>query len=130
MSFFQEAFDEVCKEAKEPKGSYVCLMEQVQRYIGPEEGGTYANDNILIAYQWFDTEEAAEAAKEAIEKLAEELTNNDRREHGRHCLESMEWLDARGLDADYLPEPDGPSEYYVMVSSGVPSNSYGPTHYE
>jgi hypothetical protein len=32
----------------------------------------------------------------------------------------MEWLEERGLDADYLPEDDGPSNYRVIVCDELP----------
>lgn len=129
-SYIQEAFNLVCSEAKQAEGFYVVLMECTSRYGGPEEGGWWAHDTIPVAYQYFHTEVAALAAKEAIERMAEELTQDARRQHGDYCLRTMEWLDARGLDADYLPEPDGPTEYYVYVGDGVPEGSMGPTHYE
>lgn len=128
--YLQSAFDAICKEAKQPEGCYVCLMERVQRYGGPEEGGWWTEDHVLVAYQWCATEEEASAIRERVEALAAELQGEAHREHGEYCLRSMEWLDARGLDADFLPEPDGPSEFYVAVEQGLPSNTFGPTHYE
>ena len=126
----QDAFNQVCKNAKQAQGFYVCLMQKTQRYGGPEEGGWWTNDRIVVAYQYFTTEEQASAAKEQVEKLAEEMTQDEKRLYGEHCLRQMEFLDARGLDADYLPENDGPEEFYVTVSEGIPEPSYGPSHYE
>lgn len=130
MSYLQSAFDVVCSEAKPAEGAYVCLMERSQRYGGPEEGGWWTTDCVLVAYQWCESEEEASAKREAVEQLAAKLRRDAQREHGERCIREMDWLDARGLDADWLPEPDGPSDYYVTVSSGLPSNNYGPTHYE
>ncbi len=129
-SYLQEAFDLVCREAKRAEGHYVSLLAHVPRYGGPEEGGWWTTDVRVVAYQWFATEEAANAACVEVEKLAERLTSESRKEFGDQCLREMEWLDARGLDADYLPEPDGETVYAVVVTEGLPSESFGPTHYE
>lgn len=128
--YLKQAFHEVCSEAKQAQQFYVVLWEHSSRYGGPEEGGWWTGDVIPVAYQSFATEEAAEAAKDAVQKMAENLSHEAKRTHDLHCLESMEWLDARGLDADYLPEPDGPSEFSVSVTDQAPEPSYGPTHYE
>ena len=42
------------------------------------------------------------------------------RGYGDHCGRQMEWLEARGLEADYFPEDDGPEEYSVSVYSELP----------
>ena len=126
----QAAFDTVCKKAKVPEKWYVILMETCQAYGGPEEGGWYRTIREVVAYQEFQSEDAANAAKEEVQVLAEELSKEKRDEHGKMCLSQMEWLDARGLDADWLPENDGPSEYYVTVSNHIPENNDGSTHYE
>jgi hypothetical protein len=128
--YLQDAFSAVCKDAKQATGHYVCLMEQASRYGGPEEGGWWATDTTLVAYQRFDTAEDAEAARAAVESLAVELSEQSRKSFGEQCLREMEWLEERGLDADYLPEPDGESSYTVIVTDALPTNSYGPNHYE
>lgn len=130
MSYLREAFEKVCSEAKQAEGHYVVLVEIVPYYGGPEEGGWWGRDTEVIAYQWYPTEEQAEAAAVEVRKFAKELEANARREHGDQCLREMAWLDARGLDADYLPEPDGPSEYSVQVSDTLPEPTRGSRHYE
>lgn len=125
-----DAFNQICKDAETTADWYVCLMASESRYGGPEEGGWWTNDTHVEAYKKFPSEELAEAAKEAIDKLAKELSEAARTEYGRQCLREMEWLEERWLDADYLPEPDGPEQYYVIVSRGIPESEYGPTHYE
>jgi hypothetical protein len=129
MSYLNEAFHRVCDQAKEPETWYVSLIETVPYYGGPEEGGWYGHDTVVVAYQAFPSEEAAEAAAKQVRKLAKKMDQEARREHGQQCLREMDWLDARGLDADFLPEPDGPSEYSVMVSEGIPSGSRGCRQY-
>lgn len=128
--FIRQAFDAVCKEAKEAKGFYVTLMMKEEYKGGDEEGGWWDHNHLVVKYQYCATEEEAEALKKKVEELAEELNNQERLSYGQHCLDTMEWLDARGLDADFLPDPDGPDEYYVMVTAGIPTESYGATHYE
>lgn len=123
--YIQQAFETVCKQAKPAEGFYVVLMENCPYYGGPEEGGWWGNDRIVCAYQWCDTEEEAEAVAEAVRKLAKELKEESQKEYGEQCLREMDWLEARGLDADFLPEPDGPSDYYVCVMRGIPENNYG-----
>jgi hypothetical protein len=127
--YLREAFNQVCQEAREVERWFVVLMERSPFYGGPQEGGWYGSDSIVQAYQEFPSREFAEEAAEKVRKLAAELTTARRREHGEHCLREMDWLEARGLDADYLPEPDGPSEYYVVVSETVPENRYGSREY-
>jgi hypothetical protein len=130
VSYLQAAFDEVCKEAKTTKGWYVNLMCNESYYGGPEEGGWWGTNTSVVAYQYFSTEEAAQAACEEVKKLAKKLEDDARKAYGRQCLAEMDWLDDRGLDANYLPEPDGPESYHVCISQEIPGASYGPTHYE
>jgi glycogen debranching enzyme len=127
--YLQAAFDAVCEEAKPAEGHYVCLMESVPYYGGPEEGGWWGRDTNIVAYQYFATAEQAEAAKEAVEKMAQKMSNESKREFGKQCLREMEWLDTRGLDADYLPEPDGESEFYVIATTELPLESRGCRQY-
>jgi hypothetical protein len=72
----------------------------------------------------------AEAAKQLIEAEAKRLTEEARRKEGKYCLSQMEFLEDRGLEADYLRENDGPSRFYVEVINTIPENHYGARHYE
>lgn len=130
MSYIKDAFDTVCKQSQPVQEYYVCLMEKEQYYGGPEEGGWWGTNVYVVAYQKFLILSEAEKAVEAIETLAQELQEESQKVYGKQCLREMKWLDDRGLDADYLPEPDGPSEFYVLLSEGFPEESRGPTHYE
>lgn len=129
-SYLEHAFHEVCNKAIKCEGCYVALMERVPFYGGPEEGGWWGTDTNVVAYQHFPSEELAHAAADRVRELAEKLSVEAKREYGQQCLREMEWLDARGLDADYLPEPDGEREYYVTVTDELPTPSYGCRHYE
>lgn len=130
MSYVEAAFHAVCKEAITPDRWYVALMEKHPYYGGPEEGGWWGTDTYVVAFEQFPTEELAREAAEKVEKLAYELGEEAHKEHGEQCLRELDWLEARGLDADWLPEPDGPSEYFVTVSSGIPEERRGCRHYE
>lgn len=129
MSFLRQAFDIACDGAKKPECWYVILVESYRAYGGPEEGGWWYTVANLEAYREFSTREAAEAAAEKVKELAAELEKEASRSHGEYCLRSMEWLEARGLDADYLPEPDGPNEYRVSVVDELPTFSNRRPHY-
>jgi len=111
--FYGEAFHMTCKDAMLAKSNYVSLYEVVPFYGGPEEGGWWGRDTVLVAYKKCACAEEASAIRREVEKLAKELSEVSRRAYGDHCLLQMEWLEARGLDADYLPEPDGESFFFV-----------------
>jgi hypothetical protein len=102
----------------------------VPYYGSPEEDGWWGRNTYVVAFKEYPTEELAQAAAEQVRKLAKELTDRSRCEYGEHCLREMEWLEARGLDVDFLPEPNGPSEYSVWVTNKIPQNNYGFRHYE
>lgn len=127
----KEAFFTVCDDAQPAESHYLSLYVSVPYYGGPEEGGWWGSDTHLIAYKQFDTLEALEAARAKVEALAAELNDEARRQFGDQCLREMEWLDARGLDADYLPEVDGESSYWVTTED-VPGSMVrqGCRHYE
>lgn len=130
-TFIKDAFYQICKKAEQINQSvFVCLMEKIPFYGGPEEGGWWGYDYILIAYQEFTNIEIAEKIKEQINKFAETLTKGKQKEYNKQCSKDTDWLNARGLNADFLSEPDGPSEYYVLVTKDIPENHYGSRHYE
>jgi hypothetical protein len=128
--YLKTAFHAVCKEAKPAVAHYVVLMESVSYYGGPEEGGWWGKDEIVESYQIYATEEEAETAAEAVKVLAADLTAQAKTEYGRTCLRESRWLEARGLDDSFLPEPDGPSTFRVVVRPEIPQNIYGTRHYE
>jgi len=126
-----DAFHEVCDQATLRAERYVTLYRKTTYYGGPEEGGWWGHDNELVATQMFPTEEQAEEAKERVEELAQKQTREAQMAHSRAMADSCDWLDQRGLDADFLPEPDGPDEYFVAVEEQPGSlTSQGPRHYE
>lgn len=125
------AFHKLCEEAKEPMGHYVSLYAKYPYYGGPEEGGWWGTDVVLESYQQFPTKEQAEQVCSKVKQLAEELSREARNRWGDYCLRQLDWLEERGLDSDYLGEPDGPTEYMVVVEQGLGSmQSRGSRHYE
>lgn len=125
----KEAFEKVTNDFVPASRYYLILIQDIPFHGGPEEGGWWGNDSVVVAYKEYVSEELAEEAKASVLALAEELNKEEKDQYGRQCLNEMEWLDNRGLDADYLPEPDGPSEYRVMISDSIPENSYGERSY-
>lgn len=104
-------------------------MSDIPFYGGPEEGGWGGYDTEVIAYQECVSEEEAEGYKSAIEELAKEMERESKERYGRQCLREMEFLDARGLDANFLPEPNGPESYYVIVCQELPTPVRGERSY-
>ena len=120
----EETFFEICRDAAPAKGAYVSLYLSIPFYGGPEEGGWWGQDTVLVAYQSFPTKEQAEKALEKVRSLAEERNKEEIKSYGNHCLRQSEWLDARGLDDDFLPEPDGERKYWSIMEDS-PGNFAG-----
>jgi hypothetical protein len=127
-----EAFFNICREAKPAKSSYVSLYVNVPYYGGPEEGGWWGSDNVLVAYHQCGNDIEAEHILAKVEELAQQMSDDAKRSFGRACLAQCEWLEARGLDSDSLPEVDGEESYFVVVepvpglyhaASGIPVSS-------
>jgi hypothetical protein len=110
---------------------YVTLYVDRPFYGGPEEGGWWGRDTEMVAYQEVPTEEQAQALRDKVDVLAEQLSKVAKIEFGKRCQAECEWLEARGLDADWLPEVNGEDRYWVttekelgsMVSEGDRSYS-------
>lgn len=115
MSHIEQAFYEVCKNAQPVKGSWISLYVTVPYYGGAEEGGWWGADVELVASQWADTPEQAEAMLDAVKTMAAELSGKARQSFYQQCRAECDWLDARGLDSDYLLEPDGEEKYLVTT---------------
>ena len=127
----KQAFFEICREAKPAKASYVSLYISMPFYGGPEEGGWWGRDVELVASQRYASEEAAEAAAEAVRGYAAKLSKEAKDQFNAGCASEMEWLEARGLDADFLPEVDGEADYFVAVEDSPGSQaSEGSRGYE
>ena len=130
MAFIQSAFNQIIQNANKSEQWYVILVESYQAYGGPEEGGWYYTVNTLESYKEYPSKDLAEKVAETVREFAQELQANSHREYGNLCLNQMEWLEARGLDADYLPENDGESNYSVSVVEELPVYDRSRPHYE
>ena len=120
----KDAFFQTCQDARAICKQYVSLYVKVPFYGGPQEGGWWGADTHLIAYQECLTEEKAELLKQEITKLADELSENSKKEFGERCLKECEWLEKRGLDDSFLPEVDGELTYMVIVEQTPGENVY------
>ena len=131
FAMISEAFFSVCKNARPAKSNYISLYIASPYYGGPEEGGWWDEDTILVAYQKCDNQEQAEQMHREVQKLAEELTADAKRGFGQNCAAQCEWLESRGLESDALPEVDGEARYFVMMEETPGENtSQGVRHYE
>ena len=129
--YIQAAYRKVCRNAETSDERFVSLYEESQYYGGPEEGGWYGTDMRLVETQRFASEATAYAVYTKIEAIAAAMTADSRAAWAQRCSDEVDWCDARGLDADYLPEPDGPSEYRVVIESVSGSRERrGSRHYE
>ena len=129
-TYLAEAFALECPDAADTDPHYVALVASHQAYGGPEEGGWWYDVQHVEGYRLFANRRDAEAMAERIQATATELTAMARADHGRYCQATCDWLDARGLDANFLPEPDGPTEYSVLVCSELPVFDNRKPHYE
>lgn len=128
----KEAFSTAIAEAnrKQVQSWYVTLGRIVPYYGGPEEGGWWGEDFVPEEFAVFSTEEEAWAVHDEIRATAAKLTELSKKSFGDRCNAEIEWLEARNLPDDYLPEVDGPDRWCVTVSNEAPEARYGSRHYE
>lgn len=125
------AFFAVCDKAEPASSYYLSLYREVPFYGGPEEGGWWGRDTELVAYQEFPTSEAVVAAYEQARLLALKLSKEQKDAFNQACAAECEWLEARGLDADFLPEVDGEIYYFTAIEERPGGlTSKGSRHYE
>jgi len=129
-AYLKHTFDNLLPDAEKPETWYVCLMQEVPFYGGPEEGGWWGSDTFPVAVKQCFNKREAEQWAERVKATAATMSEEARQRHGQHCSETLDWLDARGLEPDFLPEPDGEESYYVIVSQGIPEPQYGSRRYE
>ena len=125
------AFFAVCDKAEPAQSFYVSLYREIPFYGGPEEGGWWGHDTELVAYQEFPTVEATTAAYEQVGILARKLSEEQKNAFNQSCAAECEWLEARGLDPDFLPEVDGEIYYFPAIEQRPGGlSSEGSRHYE
>ena len=116
------AFNAIAPDANTPDPYAVTLYVSIPYYGGPEEGGWYGRDVQLVAWNEYPSQMAALRAAQQMAEKAKAMSEDATRTHGEQCSREMDWCDARGLDYDYLPEPDGPESYFTKVE---PVNEVG-----
>jgi hypothetical protein len=127
----KESFYKICNDSKTPESFFVSLYVKVPYYGGPEEGGWWGSDTHLEAYKQYSTLEEANFALEKVQEYAKDLNFEAKKSFGEKCSNELDWLEARGLESDYLPEVDGEEEYFVVVEKKVGSlQSKGTRVYE
>jgi hypothetical protein len=98
MSAIFEAFHRIVANPTTPIAAYVVLWRNEPFYGGPQEGGWWGSDSIVEAFERVSTREEADALCERIEELADRLTAQAARDHGRGCQAQLDWCEARGID--------------------------------
>ena len=117
----------------EPQGDgwYVTLYATVPFYGGPEEGGGGGSDTSVEATAWYPSRSQAERALNAVRAAAETRSAEAKNRFGEQCLRQWEWLEARGLEDDFLPEVDGEDGYYAAIEKVSGADvAFGDRHYE
>ena len=131
ISSLRDAFEFVCINAVKHEGIFVSIYRRSPFYGGPEEGGWWGEDVTLEAYQKFDFIPDAKLAIEAMRQAVENETEFAKQAFNKQCSKECDWLEARGLDDDALPEVDGPDSYFIRLETTRGSfESTGARHYE
>ena len=127
----KDVFFNICDNSKWTGNFYVSLYVKTPYYGGPEEGGWWGNDISLVAYKQYDMEEKAKYVLSKINQLVKELNLESKKAFSKKCSDECDWLEARGLESDYLPEVNGEEEYFVVVENEIGSHkSTGTRVYE
>lgn len=131
MSALRDAFEFVCVNAIKHEGIFVSLYRREPFYGGPEEGGWWGADVILDSYQCFDFMPDAVLAIKAMGQAVQNANGAEKLAYSKQCRQESEWLEARGLDDDALPEVNGPVAYFIRIENIRGSfSSTGARHYE
>jgi hypothetical protein len=132
-SYDKEAFFAVCQDAVPATRSYVSLYADQSYYGGPEEGGWWGHDQVLVAYYLCLTDVEAEAVRAAVEKLAGQMSKDAKDDFNRGCKAECEWVEQHDPMADvsdYYPEVGGEVRYWVATEDRPGSlASEGSRHY-
>jgi hypothetical protein len=131
MSGLREAFEFVCTNAVKHQGVFLSIYRRSPFYGGPEEGGWWGEDVALEESQEFDFVAEAQLALDSIDLHVEAENNAAKLAYSRRCRRESDWLEARGLDDNALPEVSGPDSVFVRIETVRGSfESTGARHYE
>lgn len=131
--YYRAAFFEICDEAihADDQRCHVSLYRSEPYYGGPEEGGWWGEDTFLVATQSFPLRSAAEDAKTRMQEKIEEWNKEAKRAYGERCRAECDWLEERGLDDNFLPEPDGETRFWIAIEDRAGQfEQRGSRHYE
>lgn len=131
MACLREAFMQACDDVREAGKFYLSLYVRVPYYGGPEEGGWWGEDIRLVAYNEYLSLEQAQEVEKAIQEMVDDENRCAKKQFSQMCSDQMDWLDARGLESDFLPEVSGEEQYFLSVEQELGASvSVGCRHYE
>lgn len=118
-TYIQEAYQQVCKDAVKPTdGVWLTLYCSYPFYGGRKADRWWGQDTVVVKEsKFFQFNDKAEKTKVLVDQTATDMNILAKRAYGSRCLEECQWLDERGLDPDYFPEPDGEERYFVVIES-------------
>jgi len=127
----QEAFFDVCKQAKPASTWHVSLYLSEQWYGGPQEGGWWGTTTTLVASQEFNSEALANEALQAAEVLASKLTAEAAVSHGERCSAELDFCERHGIDDSnsVFGEVSGRSVYSIYVEDELGKHEYSTSPY-
>jgi hypothetical protein len=130
MSHLVAAFNTVVNPPVYLGGHFVSLYVTIPYYGGPEEGGWWGSDVKLVSYKHCASIEEARVLEARVGAVALRESKEAERVENAHCARQCDWLEARGLDSDSLPEVDGAEAYFVVIESKPGESEHqGDRHY-
>lgn len=102
-------------EIQAPQTRYVSLYAKTPFYGGPEEGGWWGHDIVLITHQQAQSPDDTETIKARFNAAAEALGQEARQYFSMQCSKELDHAEALGIDPDSLPEVDGEATYFVVI---------------
>ena len=128
MSGIYSAYFDVCDTAVRTEQTkwFVSLYVKAPFYGGPEEGGWWGTDRLLVAYYEVPSEEMANTIVEKIEGWVSDINDDAKRHHDEVNLQLSINAENKGYDSpeELYGEDDGPEQYFVVIENGVGQNEY------
>lgn len=128
MSGIYSAYFDVCKTAVKVTNErwFVSLYIKAPFYGGPEEGGWWGCDRVLVASYEVASDVMAQTVYEKIASWVSETNDDAKREHGEVNLQLSINAEQKGYDSpeDLYGNDDGPDEYYVCIENNVGQNEH------
>jgi hypothetical protein len=128
MSGIYSAYFDVCNDAVKVTNQrwFVSLYVKAPFYGGPEEGGWWGTDRLLVATYEVPSEEMANTVVEKIEGWVSETNDDAKREHDEVNLQLSINAEQKSYDSpeELYGEDDGVEEYYVVIENNVGQNEH------